>query len=208
VSYDKVLAHVQRYYDAKLDAYGATPRGVDWNSTESQGLRFGQLLKICEDAGPFVINDYGCGYGALVDYLLQANYAFAYCGFDISRQMIAKARELHPATTAAVFVEDEHMVQPADYTVASGIFNVKLQTPDAEWQQLVLHTLGRMNRLSRRGFAFNVLTKYSDRELMRADLYYADPLFFFHYCKTTFTRFVSLLHDYPLYEFTILVRKA
>jgi hypothetical protein len=43
---------------------------------------------------------------------------------------------------------------------------------------------------------------------MRDDLYYADPLFFFDYCKTRFSRFVTLIHDYPLYEFTILVRKV
>jgi hypothetical protein len=43
---------------------------------------------------------------------------------------------------------------------------------------------------------------------MRADLYYADPLFFFEHCRQRFSRRVALLHDYPLYEFTILVRLA
>ena len=122
--------------------------------------------------------------------------------------MIARARELHPRTRDVAFVEEEGMLTEADYTVASGIFNVKLHTPVEKWQQLVLHTLDRMYQLSKRGFAFNVLTKYADPELMRADLYYADPLFFFDHCKTTDSRFVSLLHDYPLYEFTILVRKS
>lgn len=208
MSYDRILGNVQRYYDEKIEAYGATARGVDWNSIESQRLRFCQLLKLCEPAESFVINDYGCGYGALVDYLFEAGHAFAYCGFDISSQMIAKARELHAAEDGVAFVSDESMLPEADYTVASGIFNVKLDTPEAEWQQLVLHTLDRINRLSTRGFAFNILTKYSDPELMRSDLYYADPLFFFHHCRADFSRFVSLLHDYPLYEFTILVRKT
>jgi hypothetical protein len=64
-----------------------------------------------------------------------------------------------------------------------------------------------MNSLSRAGFAFNALTKYSDAEFMRPDLYYADPLFLFDHCKCRYSKFVALLHDYPLYEFTILVRK-
>jgi hypothetical protein len=38
------------------------------------------------------------------------------------------------------------------------------------------------------------------------DLYYGDPLFFFDHCKRTFSRTVTLLHDYPLYEWTIHVR--
>jgi hypothetical protein len=43
---------------------------------------------------------------------------------------------------------------------------------------------------------------------MREDLFYADPCELFDYCKTRFARNVALLHDYGLYEFTILVRKG
>jgi SAM-dependent methyltransferase len=207
MSYARILEKVSRYYGGKLEAHGATARGVDWNSTESQRLRFVQLLKICDCRVPFSINDYGCGYGALVDHLREGGYSFRYFGFDISSQMIAKARELHAAMSQATFVNEESELTPADYTVASGMFNVKLQTSSTEWESYVLRTLETISWLSKRGFAFNVLTKYSDPELRRPDLYYADPLFFFDYCKTKFSRFVSLIHDYPLYEFTILVRK-
>jgi hypothetical protein len=51
-----------------------------------------------------------------------------------------------------------------------------------------------------------MLTKYSDADRMRGDLYYGDPAFFFDHCKRSFSRNVALLHDYGLYEFTILVR--
>jgi hypothetical protein len=68
--------------------------------------------------------------------------------------------------------------------------------------------LDNIDRLSRRGFSSNFLTKYSDEDKMRNDLYYADPLFLFDYCKRKFSRNVALLHDYGLYDFTILVRKA
>jgi hypothetical protein len=42
---------------------------------------------------------------------------------------------------------------------------------------------------------------------MRSDLHYADPGRLFDYCKRRFARNVALLHDYGLYEFTLLVRK-
>lgn len=203
----KILRNVSRYYSEKIEVHGATACGVDWNSSESQRLRFDQLLKVCDSNGPFTINDYGCGYGALVNYLVESGYLFTYCGFDISPQMIARGREIHSATKGVKFTNEEGDLTESDYTVASGIFNVKLQTSEREWESYVLKTLEHINKLSGRGFAFNVLTKYSDREFMRPDLYYADPLVLFDYCKTKFTRFVSLLHDYPLYEFTILVRK-
>ncbi len=208
MSYDRIRSRVQQYYDAKIQTHGPTARGVDWNSPESQQMRFGQLLKLIDHSLPFTINDFGCGYGALADYLQNEADQFRYCGFDISPHMIAKAGELHAAAKHIVFVNHELELPEADYTVASGVFNVKLDTPTVEWEKYILETLETINAFSRQGFAFNVLTKYSDPEFTRPDLYYADPLFCFDYCKVHFSKFVSLLHDYPLYEFTILVRKG
>lgn len=207
MNYDNIRSRVQQYYDAKLQAHGPTARGVDWNSPESQQLRFEQLVKVIPSGTAFSINDYGCGYGALVDYLAKVAPSFEYHGFDISEDMVARAKELHATMNQANFVNNQSDLPEADYTVASGIFNVKLDTTAPEWENYILETLASIDRLSRRGFAFNVLTKYSQPEFMRPDLYYADPLALFDYCKLNFSRFVSLLHDYPLYEFTILVRK-
>jgi hypothetical protein len=70
----------------------------------------------------------------------------------------------------------------------------------------MLATISDLASLGSRGFAFNALTTYSDADRQRPDLYYADPLVCFDHCRRTFSRFVTLLHDYPLYEFTMLVR--
>ena len=202
-----ILEGVGRYYSEKLRVYGTTAKGVDWNSRESQELRFDQLLKICDCTSTFSINDYGCGYGALVEYMIDSGYTFQYCGYDISSQMIAKAKGLYKDLEYCQFFTDESHLARADYTVASGIFNVKLQTSDEVWTNYILQILGNISEISKKGFSFNMLTRYSDKHLMRPDLHYADPLYMFDYCKKNFSRFVSLLHDYPLYEFTILVRK-
>ena len=204
---DSILSSVQEYYDDKIRTHGPTARGVDWNSQESQQLRFAQLLKLVNHSGPFTLNDFGCGYGALVDYLERGKYQFHYVGFDISSEMIAKAEELHRPSSQIEFVHEQGQLRQADYTVASGVFNVKLNTTSEAWKQYILAALDTMNSFSRAGFAFNALTKYSDAEFMRPDLYYADPLFLFDHCKSQYSKFVALLHDYPLYEFTILVRK-
>ncbi|PYT05762.1 MAG: SAM-dependent methyltransferase [Acidobacteria bacterium] len=203
-----MLESVEQYYTEKLKTHGPTARGVDWNSPESQALRFEQVLKVCDADSAFSINDYGCGYGALSDFLVQRGYSVQYRGFDVSDQMIAEAKKLHRRLSNCDFFREESNLTVADYTVASGVFNVKLRATDDEWERYFLRTLERIAELSSRGFAFNALTKYSDRDRMRPDLYYADPLFLFDYCKRKFTRFVSLLHDYPLYEFTIIVRKV
>ena len=42
---------------------------------------------------------------------------------------------------------------------------------------------------------------------MKDYLFYADPCELFDFCKTRFSQNVALLHDYGLYEFTILVEE-
>jgi len=66
----ELLNSVATYYAKKLAEHGATPRGVDWNAQESQLNRFVQLCKvIAPEKSFFSLNDLGCGYGALLDYL-------------------------------------------------------------------------------------------------------------------------------------------
>lgn len=154
--------------------------------------------------GPFSLNDFGCGYGALASYLAQRGAEVDYRGFDVSERMIEQARGLHPGRA---FVTEAGALEPADYTVASGVFNLRLDVDDEAWRRYVLETLATIDALSTRGFAFNMLTIYSDADRMRPDLYYGDPAFFFDHCKRRFSRDVALLHDYGLYEFTIVVRK-
>jgi SAM-dependent methyltransferase len=197
---------LDRYYERTLSEHGPTARGVDWPSGESQELRFRQLLRICEGRSYFSINDYGCGYGALAQHLLAAGQDFDYCGYDVSERMVELARERNPCPDRCRFVAAESALSESDFTVASGLFNLRLHVEDAAWTDYVLDTLGSLHRLSRVGFAFNMLTKYSDPDRTRPDLYYGDPSLFFDHCKRHFSRNVALLHDYGLYEFTILVR--
>ncbi|MDZ4159932.1 MAG: hypothetical protein U1B80_09090, partial [Anaerolineaceae bacterium] len=95
-----------------------------------------------------------------------------------------------------------------DYAVSCGVFNMKQETNYDEWTLFVLECLLEMDGKASLGFSVNFLTKYSDPERMRPDLYYADPCFLFDYCKTHFSRNVALLHDYNLHDFTLLIRKG
>lgn len=196
---------VSEYYTRKIEQHGATPQGVDWNSDTGQSLRFEQLCKVIQ-ADQFSIADLGCGYGALFTHLRKHHHEFRYLGLDISTSMIDAARQYN-ANTAASFVQSQQVESPIDYIVASGIFNVKFDREHPEWLAYIVDTLEHMNSMSLKGFSFNCLTSYSDPERMRSDLYYADPCLFFDLCKKRFSKDVALLHDYGLYEFTIIVRK-
>jgi cyclopropane fatty-acyl-phospholipid synthase-like methyltransferase len=203
-----ILADVAAYYSAKLAEHGATPRGVDWNSEASQFLRFEQLAKVIQPVGGFSINDLGCGYGALYAYLDSRFDEFRYTGHDISADMLRSAQQRLADRRNVRFSHTATLSETADYGIASGIFNVRQRRSDREWREYLEETLTALNTTSRRGFAFNCLTSYADSDKIRADLYYADPCSMFDLCKRRFSRFVTLLHDYDLYEFTILVRRA
>jgi SAM-dependent methyltransferase len=200
------LDQVKSYFDQRIREHGASPRGSDWNSDTSQNLRFDQLLKIV-DPKSFSILDYGCGYGALADYLTLQGLDADYYGYDILESAIETARTAHAGKPRRSFSYEIAKLPICDYVIASGIFNFRGEQSFEDWTEYTLSVLDEMNRLSRSGFSSNFLTKYSDADRMRPDLYYADPTFIFDYCKRHFSRNVALLHDYNLYDFTVLVRK-
>ena len=203
-----LLAEVAGYYSEKFSLHGQSPRGVDWNGEEGQVLRFKELCRIIDFTRSFSVTDLGCGYGALHDHLSSHELAFSYLGVDVSQTMIEAARTRLTGRGNARLMQGGVPDTINDYGIASGIFNVRLGRTDAEWQAYVEQTLDVLDRTSRLGFSFNCLTSYSDTDRMRPDLYYADPLRLFDFCKRRYSRNVALLHDYGLYEFTILVRKT
>lgn len=203
-----ILSEVADYYSGKLAEHGDTPRGVDWNGEEGQTLRFEQLSRIISQPSGYSINDLGCGYGALFEHLNHHGEPFDYSGYDVSEEMVRAAQARYAGKPSARFAVSAEPFETADYGIASGIFNVKLGRKEAEWREYLEATLDILDRTSSKGFAFNCLTSYSDADKMRDYLYYADPCALFDLCKRRYSRNVALLHDYGLYEFTILVRKA
>ena len=204
------IDQIREYFDSKLKTYGATPPGADWNSNGSQETRFEQLCKVIEDPRHVSILDFGSGYGALLDYLNQKGFVVnLYVGYDILESMVVEGRRLHEGQPNVIFTSQFSDIPPVDYAVASGVFNIKLDTPYEDWMQFAMDNLEKLNTLVDKGFASNFLTSYSDPERMkiRSDLFYADPCAVFDYCKKHYSRWVSILHDYRLYDFTVIVRK-
>lgn len=198
---------IDKYYSDKLNKYGTSPKGVDWNDLGTQELRFEQLLKVCDKNHKLSIIDLGCGYGYLYEFMKNKGYDFIYYGVDISKSMIEMAKNKYHSSDSKFICSTNKLDITSDYCVSSGIFNVKLDYSSEIWSSYILKTIHDMNNMSSKGFSFNCLTKYSDKSLMREDLYYADPCFLFDYCKKNFSKNVSLYHDYDLYEFTIIIKK-
>jgi len=193
------------YYDEKVKEHGAVSRGVDWNGEESQYLRFDVLSNVFKEKSDFSVLDYGCGYGEFLNYLNKNHYKnISYTGFDLSNEMITQAKLKFPKNC---FTNKTPYNNTYDYTILSGTLHVKLKNDNDTWKNHIIKTLDHLNQISKKGFAFNLLTSYSDVEYMKDYLYYASPEEIFKYCKENFSKNVLLDHSYNLYEFAVFVKK-
>jgi hypothetical protein len=148
--------------------------------------------------------DYGCGWGGFIDFLDLRGLRVDYTGFDIASEALEAAR--HRKGTARW----ESELPPGetwDFVVASGIFNVRLESDEECWERHLYETLEEFDARSRRGFAFNALTSYSDPDRRASHLYYADPCRLLDHCLRAYSSRVDLLHGNPPWDFTVLVRK-
>lgn len=203
---NQTIKKVRNLYSQNIKEYGISSRSVGWPSTYDHTLRFEKLFTNLDLAGISSLNDLGAGYGSVLKYLKSCNHKLKdYYAYDISPEMLECIDTEKFSDTNIEKIEDSKISKEADFTIASGIFNVRFSENDELWTKYVLETLMNINSFSRHGFSFNLLTSYVD--FKRDHLFYADPLLFFDYCKKNFSRYVALLHDYPLYEWTIVVKK-
>lgn len=207
---DNALKGVEALYTGNLTEHGIASRSVGWNDEASQLLRFEKLALVLEQTPadrPVSINDYGCGYGAMFRWLdARAGPPIErYIGYDLSEEMLAAAREYAPDPRIEL-VRGADVSEEADFSFVSGTFNVKVDASDEDWSRYVRERLLQLSEKSRVGLAFNMLTTHVDWR--KDDLFYADPAEFFDFAKRELGRYVTLVHGYPLWEWTMVVRHS
>lgn len=197
------------YYKEIIDKESTVARQVGWRDALAQTRRFEQLYKLVEGEASIDIADLGCGLAGFYTFLKTKTDAFSYTGYDLSTDMILGAKQTvaDDSNVALKLIEDTQDIRQHDFIVLSGIFNMKRSIDDASWLEYILKQLHSIDKKSTKGFAFNLLTSYSDEAFKKDELYYASPSLFFDYCKKNFSKNVALLHDYDEYDFTIIVRK-
>tara|TARA_R110000796_G_scaffold71409_5_gene162206 strand:- start:74256 stop:74885 length:630 start_codon:yes stop_codon:yes gene_type:complete len=201
------LSKVEKLYSDNIKKFGNKAESVGWGTQEKQDLRFIKLLSVVDQKGsPFSVNELGCGYGELVKYCARNSFKLGeYFGYDISEEMLNNAKDYLAEFESVNLIRSSYLNTMADYTIASGIFNVRFDNKLQDWEEHIKSTLRDMFEHSKKGISFNLLTKYVDFEA--DNLYYAYPAYYFDFCKTELSKKVNLLHDYPLYEWTITVFK-
>ena len=132
---NKLFNEVNAYYTDKILKYGLTPQGVDWNSVESQNLRFEILSADKDNYSSFSVVDYGCGYGSMFDFYKKRYNDFTFYGYDISEEMFNNAK----------WYTELNNVPDADFVIASGVFNFRLKNSEKEWLEYLIETRNVIN---------------------------------------------------------------
>lgn len=197
------------YFESCLAKHGDSAQGVDYNGQKSQYQRFEVLSAIAPLAGKSVL-DVACGIGHFYDFLKENNLTPShYKGVDITPGMIEHASKRHPNLEFSLM---DILAAPApeepifDYVVCCGLFHLRANNSDEEWQEFCQAMIKQMFKYARYGLSFNMMTNQVDFRVDR--LYYADPTEYFNFCRHNLSRRVCLRHDYPLYEFTLYTYRA
>ena len=193
-------------YEKSLNRHGGTARGVMWSTEEVQQIRFQILTSAITEKNAMIFNDFGCGYGALFDYLAAGGFlksTSVYFGYDISRQML-KALALKNDKRIKTVLNCELKTR-ADYSFASGTFNLRLDKTNVEWADTIKRHIINFDNFSAFGFAFNLLSVRSKRQY--PGLFYADGEEVRKWVAANVAGSVTLRDDYLNEDFTVIVNK-
>ena len=150
-----------RTYRKNVKKYGFTPRGLFWNSRESQENRFKILSKLLLKYSKTIdkeirIADIGCGYGDLNSFLLK-NFVkkFSYKGYDINPQFIDYCKTLKKSNENFFFVSD-HPLETCDFSIMNGTYNYAINENIHRWEKYLIHNLEKCYKHSKIGIIFNL----------------------------------------------------
>ena len=205
----QLLEFISRAYTYRINECGPVANGVFWKDADGQILRLELLLQTVapEDLnGPITINDLGCGYGALFDLVKSEPMMRGgrYIGYDISPEMIATAKAQYN-DARATFIVSPVATEVADYSFVSGTYNMSMGANAALWTYYIKTSLEMLWKKTAKTLAFNLLDATEPHKL--DDLFYADRRTFLEHALTLSPE-VEIIDDYPLNEFTIVVRRT
>ncbi len=145
----------EKFYREAYEKYGLSAQGVNWNSKESQEVRFEAITDILgKDLAKSEIVDAGCGFGELYAYWADRGICpKRYVGLDCVENSIdvAKKRFSDLSFTCRDILSDE--LPLADWYVASGSLNILSSFDTWLFLEKILEN-------SKKGIVFNILQGY------------------------------------------------
>lgn len=196
-------AYVERYTE-RLARHGETPEALGWGLNPRQDVRFGVLAEPALGEPSSSVLDVGCGFADLFDFLGARGWRGRYTGIDIVPALIERARRRHPELDLRErdITDEAGRLEPADFVVASGVFNARLEAEDNPSH--IQQALACMLELARVAVCADFLSTRVDFQKLGA--WHTEPGWALEAGLRLSPRAV-LRHDYMPYEFALFIYK-
>lgn len=168
-----------------------------WSDKTNQYKRFEILTKIGVKKNESIL-DIGCGGGELVNYFKSKRFKVAYLGIDINPYYLQIAKSRYPNNEFINSNGWDLTTQDYDWAIASGIFTLETNITYILWYIGFI-----MERLVRKGFAFNLLNDKAPEGLVSYD-----PIAVKTAIQERFPEYkVEIVDGYLPDDFTIYIKK-
>lgn len=198
------LNQIRRHYVPRITPGRPHYDILDWASSSSQQTRFEVLLRVANPQGRSLL-DVGCGLGDLASFLSERGIDVDYTGVDVVPEMVAQARQNHPAGRFVIgdpfdTGDDPLPGETFDVVFCSGTLNLNLGNnmqflPQALWAML------------RRTQDMMVVNLLHIRDTRRDRQYFRyDPQRAMELLMDLGAREITLFEDYLPNDFTVRCR--
>lgn len=207
---NKKYLSIVDHYNACLEKHGDNHLGVDWPKREDAEARYRVMLGVISWEIPEKVSllDFGCGASHLYEYILKNKISnIDYSGLDLSEKFISLSRSKFPSNNyyCMDILDDKNDIPMFDYTVMNGVFTEKRDLSFEEMFEFFQAVLKRVFIFTKKGMAFNVMSKQVDWE--RNDLFHLSFDSLASFLTKEISRNFIIRHDYKLYEYTVYVFK-
>ena len=196
----------RRHFAELFHRHVGTPMAVSSESAAHKQLRYDRLTRILPAKGAVSVHDVGMGMGALGEYLIEqrGDLQLEYSGSDIVPEYVDHCRKHFPDCSFHLRdLAESAASEQYDYVLMSGVFHQMRETPRADWEAFAQTLIANCFKMSRVGVAFNFVSEFVD--FHQPHVYYCDLSKLLHFVNGRLSRFFTLDHAYPLFEFTVFV---
>jgi SAM-dependent methyltransferase len=198
-----------RHYEDCLAQFGDSHRGVDWPNAADAAMRYQVMLDLVRPSpDTSTLLDFGCGASHLYQFMLEHDIrGLQYSGLDASPAFCELSKQKYPQNDyfcVDVLAEPERLGE-FDYVVMNGVFTEKRDLSFDDMFDYLRRVIALVFSKTRRGMAFNVMSKQVDWE--RADLFHMPIGDLTDFIAKALSRHYVVRNDYGLYEYTVYVYK-
>ncbi len=196
------------HYKKLFDKYKGTPMAVSSESEAHKSLRFTKISQIFLNENKIQVHDVGMGLGDYYEYLKKTfpNKIIEYSGSEIVEEYFSETKTKFPESEFYLRdIAEKPGEEKYDYVILSGVFHQRRDSTIGEWENFAQNIIRNSFKMCNKGIAFNFISPFVD--FYQTEVYYCNLPKLINFINDDLSRFFTLNHNYPLFEFTMFVYK-